>query len=59
MSYNIAYLAFEWNYEHQTAHLMGMEKYVKEHENVRIFTFNAVAKYLDEEVDKSALEILN
>lgn len=59
MSYNIAYLAFEWNYEHQTAQLMGMEKYVKEHENVRIFTFNAVAKYLDEEVDKSALEILN
>lgn len=59
MSYKIAYLAFEWNYEHQTAHLRGMEQYVKEHRNVQIFTFNAVAKYLDEDVDTTTLEILN
>lgn len=59
MSKTIAMLSFEWNYEHLTNELAGINRYLKEHSDLQIYVFNAVAKYLDEEVDVSALEILN
>lgn len=59
MSHTVAMLSFEWNYEHLTNELAGISRYLKEHKDLQIYVFNAVAKYLDEEVDVSALEILN
>lgn len=58
MSYTIAYLTFEWNYEHLTAQLRGMQEFLQQRDDVTLYVFNAVAKYLDEEVDTTALEIL-
>ena len=59
MSYKIAMLSFEWNYEHLSKELHGIQRYLSENNHIQLYVFNAVAKYLDEEVDVSALEILN
>lgn len=59
MSYKIAMLSFEWNYEHFSKELHGIQRYLSENNHIQLYVFNAVAKYLDEEVDVSALEILN
>ena len=55
MSYHFACITFEWNYEHSYNLLQGMQKYVQENKNIKFTVFNALAKYIDQQVDVSAL----
>lgn len=59
MTYHFACITFEWNYEHSYNLLQGMQKYVQENKNIKFTVFNALAKYIDQQVDVSALEILH
>ena len=59
MTYHFAYITFDWNYEHSYNLLQGMQKYVHENKNIKFTVFNALAKYIDQQVDVSALEILH
>ena len=59
MTYHFAYITFDWNYEHSYNLLQGMQKYVQENKNIKFTVFNALAKYIDQQVDVSALEILH
>lgn len=55
MTYHFACITFEWNYEHSYNLLQGMQKYVQENKNIKFTVFNALAKYIDQQVDVSAL----
>ena len=59
MSYHLICLTFEWSYEHLITQISGMKKYIESRKDVELTVFNAVAKYLDQEVETSALEILH
>lgn len=59
MTYHFAYITFDWNYEHSYNLLQGMQKYVHENKIIKFTVFNALAKYIDQQVDVSALEILH
>ena len=37
MSKTIAMLSFEWNYEHLTNELAGINRYLKEHSDLQIW----------------------
>ena len=51
MTYHFAYITFDWNYEHSYNLLQGMQKYVHENKNIKFTVFNALAKYIDQQVD--------
>lgn len=59
MTYHFAYITFEWNYEHSYKLLQGMQKYIQKNTNIQLTVFNALAKYIDQKVDVSVLEILH
>lgn len=59
MTYKVAFLTFDWNYMMMTGLLKGIRTRLGREKDVRFYVFNALARYLDEQIEEGALEIFN
>ncbi|MCH4021560.1 MAG: hypothetical protein LKE61_11860 [Erysipelotrichaceae bacterium] len=59
MTYKVAFLTFDWNYMMMTGLLKGIRTRLGREKDVRFYVFNAIARYLDEQIEEGALEIFN
>ncbi|MEE8807492.1 MAG: GGDEF domain-containing protein [Lactimicrobium sp.] len=59
MQYKVAFLTFDWNYMMMTGLLKGIRTRLGVEKDVTFYVFNALARYLDEEIEEGSLEIFN
>lgn len=59
MTYKVAFLTFDWNYMTMTGLLKGIRTRLDQEKDVTFYVFNALARYLDEQIEEGSLEIFN
>lgn len=55
----IAFLSFDWNNEVVSQYINGMERFMKDHENVLLHVFDGFGNFGTNEVQKGSLQIFN